>query len=94
MRTQPRYLQIDLQSLTDRNGLVHCWMCGGFLPAIRRRAAHPTYLCKPCYAEYRAETLRVAMRDLRMRRAVLAGRLPGPPLRTDLSSVLSDRRVR
>lgn len=70
-------------------------MCGRILPGLRRRCAHPTYLCaKPCYYLYHLETVRVAMRELRMRRAILAGRLPGPPLRTTLSEVLSERPVR
>ncbi|MCI4332058.1 MAG: hypothetical protein L3K19_09495, partial [Thermoplasmata archaeon] len=88
----PRFLEIDLQSRTDRNGYVHCWMCGRILPSIRRRTAHPTLLCaKPCYQRFRLETVRQAMRDLRMRRSIIAGRLPGPPLKTDLPTVLRGR---
>jgi hypothetical protein len=90
-------LTIDLQSRTDRNGLVHCWMCGRILAASRRKGPSPTLLCGPrskkgtCAYAYYLETVRVRMRDLRMRRAVLAGRLPGPPLRTELPAILAGR---
>lgn len=67
----------ELDSITDRTGRVHCWSCGGFLAAARRKGDHPTYLCASCYAEYSKARERDAERGKRLREAVRAGRLPG-----------------
>jgi hypothetical protein len=89
----PKYLDLDIQEHTDRNGIVHCWMCGRVLANVRRRSAHPTLLCKRpgregCFWIRQREVNREWMRDLRMRRSILAGRLPGPPLSTTYEQAL------
>jgi hypothetical protein len=71
------YFRVDINSITDRNGLVHCWGCGGFLPAIRRRGDRPTYLCVRCHHEYSKARERETERGKRLRDSVRFGQLPG-----------------
>ncbi|MCI4368316.1 MAG: hypothetical protein L3K09_01960 [Thermoplasmata archaeon] len=68
------YLAIEPDSVTDRTGRIHCWSCGTFLAAIRRRGDHPTYLCAPCYQEFSKLREREAERSKRLREGVRTGR--------------------
>jgi hypothetical protein len=87
----PRYLEIDINDVTDRNGIVHCWGCGAFVPNGRRHGDHPTYLCRPCYDDHLREIERQRKRDKRLKDAIARGRLVGPPIQTDyLDALRSD----
>jgi hypothetical protein len=84
-----KFLYLDIQAHTDKAGRVRCWMCGAILANIRRRTDHPTLLCPdPCYKIYRRECKRVWQRDNRLKKAILAGRLVGPPISTDYLEAL------
>jgi len=78
MTGEPKsYLAVGLGAVTDRTGRVHCWSCGAFLAAARRKGDHPTYLCAACYREYSKLKEREAERGKRLREGVRAGRVPG-----------------
>lgn len=97
MRAPSQYLRIEVQDHTDKFGRVHCWMCGTVIPGSRRHGRY-TLLCAvrhdgriPCMTLWTRERCRRNMAALRMRRAILAGRLPGPPLSTTYEQALRSK---